>query len=83
MRGGKVIEQLRTLIREGNVRRIRVKQDERVVAEFPLSVGVVGALAAPVLAAVGALVALMADCSIEIQRSSPKPAAKRSQRKSR
>jgi hypothetical protein len=45
-----------------------VKQRDRVVAEFPLTVGVVGAVAAPVLAAIGALVALLADCRIDVER---------------
>ena len=55
---------------EGNVRRVVVKHDGRKVAEFPLTAGVVGAVLAPVLAAIGALVALMKDCTIEIERTS-------------
>jgi hypothetical protein len=45
-----------------------VKQENCVVAEFPLTAGVVGALFAPILAAIGALVALLKDCSIEVER---------------
>ena len=66
--GGAVLDKLKDLIREGNVRRVRVRQGERTIAEFPLTAGVVGAVLAPALAAIGALVALANDCSIEIQR---------------
>ena len=66
--GGQLIAQIKRFVHEGNVRRIIVKQDERIVAEFPLTFGVLGVVVAPVLAAVGALVALLADCTIEIER---------------
>ncbi len=71
--GNEVLETLKKIINEGNVRRVIIKQRERTVAEFPLTVGVVGAVAAPVLAAVGALVALLADCSIEVERTGVPP----------
>ena len=67
--GENVIEQVRQVVHEGNVRRVVVKHDGRKVAEFPLTAGVVGAVLAPVLAALGALVALMKDCTIEIERT--------------
>ena len=66
--GGQVLDRVRQLIHEGNVRRIVVKQHGDVVAEFPLTVGVVGTVVAPVLAAIGALVAVLTDCSIEVER---------------
>ena len=66
--GANVLDKLQALIREGNVRRVVVSQRGRTIAEFPLTAGVVGAVFAPVLAAVGALVALANDCSIDIQR---------------
>ncbi len=66
--GAQVMEELKKLLHEGNVRRIIVRQEGRMVAEFPLTIGVVGALAAPVLAAVGALVAVLTRCSIEVER---------------
>ena len=65
--GSQVIDTIKNLIHEGNVRRISIKQDGRTIAEFPLTFGVVGALA-PVLAAVGANAALVTDCTIEIER---------------
>jgi len=66
--GGHLLEKVKQLLREGNVRRIRIKQGEKVVAEFPLTVGVVGTVFAPILAAIGALVALLQDCTIEVEK---------------
>lgn len=67
--GAQVIDVVKRVLHEGNVRRIVVKQGERPIVEFPLTVGVVGALIAPVLAAVGAVAALVTDCTIEVERS--------------
>ena len=66
--GGQILTKLEELIQEGNVRRIVIKQEGRTIAEFPLIVGVVGAVIAPVLAAIGAIVALAKDCRIEVER---------------
>jgi DNA-binding Lrp family transcriptional regulator len=66
-----VLDRLRKLVEEGNVRRVVVKQRGRTVAEFPLTVGVVGAVLAPVAAAIGALTALLTDCTIEVEKSAP------------
>ena len=76
--GRQVVDELKRLVHEGNVRRVIVRQGDRVVAEFPLTVGVVGALAAPVVAAIGALVALLADCRIDVERERGVPPASRS-----
>jgi len=67
--GENVADKVKQMVHEGNVRRVVVKHDSRTVAEFPLTAGVVGAVLAPVLAAIGALVALMKDCTIEIERA--------------
>jgi hypothetical protein len=66
-----ILAQIRRLIDEGNVRRVLVKQQGRVVAEFPLTVGVVGTVIAPVAAAIGALTAVLADCTIEVEKTTP------------
>src|SRR6476620_11267331 len=63
-----VVEKLKQLIHEGNVRRVVVQHEGRTVAEFPLTAGVIGAVLAPVLAAIGALVALLQDCTIQVER---------------
>jgi hypothetical protein len=66
--GEAYMDRLKKLIHEGNVRRIRIQHDGRTVAEFPLTVGVVGAVLAPVVAAIGAVVALLKDCTIDVER---------------
>ena len=66
-----ILAQIRRLIDEGNIRRVLVKHQGRTVAEFPLTVGVVGTVIAPVAAAIGALSAVLAECSIEVEKISP------------
>ncbi len=70
-KGTALVDELKDIVREGNVRRVVVKQGTRPVAEFPLTAGVVGVVFAPVLAAIGALVALLNDCTIEVERTKP------------
>ena len=71
--GGQLIEQIKRLVHEGNVRRIIIKQEDRIVAEFPLTIGVIGVVLAPVFAAIGALAALLTDCTIEVERLDDAP----------
>ena len=70
-----ILAQIKRLIDEGNVRRVVVKQQGRVIAEFPLTVGVVGTVIAPVAAAIGALSAVIADCTIEVEKGAPETPA--------
>jgi hypothetical protein len=72
LQGSELLERLKQIISEGNARKIVIKQGDHIVAEFPLTAGVVGTLVAPVLAAIGALIALLKDCSIEVERAVPK-----------
>ena len=67
--GEAALGKIRALIHEGNVRRIVIQHEGRTIAEFPLTVGVVGAVLAPVVAAIGALVALLKDCTIRVERA--------------
>jgi hypothetical protein len=69
--GDAIVEKLRELIHEGNVRRIRAQHQGRTIAESPVTAGVVAAVLAPIAAAVGALVALLKDCTIEVEREEP------------
>ena len=71
--GDDLVRRVRELLHEGNVRRVVIKQGSRTVAEFPVTVGIVGALAAPALAAIGALAALLSECTIEVERASAPP----------
>ena len=73
LQGSELLDKLKQVIHEGNVRRVIIKQGSRTVAEFPLTAGVVGALLAPILAAIGALVAVLNDCTIEVERSVERP----------
>jgi len=70
--GSQLVEKIKQLIHEGNIRRVRLLHQERVVLEIPLSIGapaaVVGILAAPVLAAVAAFAALVTECTIEVEK---------------
>ncbi len=66
--GDQLLKTVKDLIEAGNVRRIRIKQKGHVVAEFPLTVGVVGTVFAPLLVAIGALAAVITECSIEVER---------------
>jgi hypothetical protein len=71
--GGQLLEEVKRLIAEGNVRRLVIKQGADTVVEFPLAVGVAGALIAPWLAAAGAIAALITDCTIEVERVGEAP----------
>ena len=71
VQSGELVDTVKKLVREGNVRRIIIKQGDRTVAEFPLTAGVVGAVFAPILAAIGALAALINECSIAVERDGP------------
>ncbi len=69
--GEHLLGKVKGLLREGRVRHIRIKHEGRVVLEVPLALGVAGVVLAPSLAAIGALGALLAQCSIEVVRSEP------------
>lgn len=67
--GGDVLNTIKRVIAEGNVRRIIIKTEAGdSIVEFPLTVGAVGFLLAPILAAVGAIAALVAKCTIVVER---------------
>lgn len=67
--GEGLVAKVKELIAEGNVRRIIIRDsNDKTLVEFPVTVGVVGVVLAPVLAAVGALAALIAECKIVVER---------------
>ena len=66
--GAQLLDAVKKIVHEGNVRRIIIKQEGRAIVEFPMTVGVVGVVFAPVLAAVGALAAVLTECTIEVER---------------
>lgn len=67
--GEELLAKVKTLINEGNIRRLIIKDEAgKTLVEFPLTIGVVGALLAPILAAVGAIAALVTKCTIVVER---------------
>jgi hypothetical protein len=67
--GDELLAKVKEIIREGNVRRLMIKNsDGMTLMEVPLTVGLIGAALLPVLAAVGAIAALATDCTIVVER---------------
>lgn len=68
--GEELLGKVKEIIREGNARRLIIKdKDGKTMIEIPLTAGVVGIVIAPVLAAVGAIAALVTECSIIVERN--------------
>jgi hypothetical protein len=69
IKGEDLVSKVKELVHEGNVRRVIIKNEAgETPVEIPLTIGVVGALVAPVWAAIGAIAALVADCKITVER---------------
>lgn len=67
--GDELISKVKEIIKEGNARRIIIKnENEETIVEFPLTIGAIGVVLAPVLAAVGAIAALATDCTIIVEK---------------
>jgi len=66
--GRELVRKVEELIHEGNIRRIVIKQNGRVLLDIPLAVAAIGVVLAPILAAVGALAAIVTDCTISVER---------------
>ena len=72
--GEDLLKKIKSLIKEGNIRRISIKNKEaKTIIEIPLTIGVVGALLLPTLAAIGAIAAIVTECSITVEREVSKP----------
>jgi hypothetical protein len=69
--GEQLLTTVEQLLHEGNVRRIIIKHEGHTMLEIPLTIGVVGVLVAPMLAAVGAIGAAVTNCTIEVVRTEP------------
>ena len=71
--GSQLVEKVKQLIHEGNIRKVRLLHEGRTVLELPLSIGTpataVVILAAPILAALGAFAALVTECTIEVEKT--------------
>lgn len=69
IKGEELIQKVKELIHEGNIRRIIIKNDAgKTIVEIPLTIGAVGAILAPALAAIGTIAALISKCTIVVER---------------
>ncbi len=69
VKGEQLVEKVKQIIKEGNVRKITIKdKNNNVIVAFPLTLGVIGAVLAPLLAAVAAIAALVTECTISVER---------------
>jgi hypothetical protein len=76
VKGEELLTKIKELIKQGNVRRITIKDKSgKTLVVLPLTLGVVGAVLAPILAAVGAIAALVTECSITVERETHKKKA--------
>ena len=70
--GSQLVDKVKQLIHEGNIRKVRLVHEGRTLIEIPLTIGApavaIGILAAPVLAALGAFAALVTECTIEVEK---------------
>jgi hypothetical protein len=72
--GEKLLQKTKELVHEGNIRRIIIKNDQdQTIIEIPLTLGVVSAVLLPIWVAVGAIAALAADYTIEVEKVSGRP----------
>lgn len=71
VRGNELVEKVKELVKKGNVTKIKVKQDDKILVEVPVTAGVVGAVLAPQLAVIGAVAALVSKCTVEIEKLNP------------
>lgn len=75
--GEDIMRKIKELIAEGNIRKISIKNKEnKIIAEFPLTLGVVGGVLLPVLASIGTIIALVSECTISVEREAEEKAEK-------
>jgi len=68
--GAGILKKIEEIIKEGNARKIIIKNEkDEVVMEFPVTIGVVGVVLAPILAAVGAIAALASHCTVIVEKN--------------
>lgn len=71
--GSQLVDKIKQLIHEGNIRKVRLLHEGRTIIEIPLTIGApataIVILAAPVLAALGAIAALVTECTIEVEKT--------------
>lgn len=76
LQGEQIVAKIKELLRQGNIRRVTIKNDDgKTIVDFPLTVGVVGALLMPQLAALGAIAALLTNCTLLVEKGEDAPTA--------
>lgn len=74
--GSNLVEKVKELIHEGNVQRIIIKNEQgHTLVEIPVTLAAIGMVAAPVLAAVGAIAGVVTKCTLVVERREPPPSA--------
>ena len=68
IKGKEVLSTVKKLVKQGNIRRIIVKHKTKIILDIPLTLGVVGAVFAPIIAGAAFVLALVKDCTIEIEK---------------
>jgi hypothetical protein len=67
--GDEILSKVKEIIKEGNARKIIIKNDkDEIIMEFPLTIGAIGVVLAPIFAAVGTLAALATNCTIVVEK---------------
>jgi type II secretory pathway component PulC len=69
LKGEELVEKVKELIHEGNVRRIIIKHNGHTIVEIPVTFGVIGMVISPTLAAVGAIATIISNCTVEVVRT--------------
>jgi hypothetical protein len=69
VKGEELLGKVKELVHEGNIRRIVIENDGKTIVEIPVTLGVVGALLLPMAAAIGAIAAVVTDCTIRVERT--------------
>lgn len=68
VKGNEVVDRLKTILKSGNVNRIRIKKDDNLILDIPVTAGAISAVVLPQLTALGTALALMSRCTIEVER---------------
>lgn len=68
LKGSEAVEKLKSIVKSGNVNRIRVKKDEYVILDIPVTAGAISAVVIPQITAIGTAIALLSKCTIEVER---------------
>ncbi len=75
--GDEILSKIKEIIREGNARKVIIKNEkDEIIMEFPLTIGAIGVVLAPLFAAVGAIAALATDCTIVVEKRNPETEGK-------